>query len=262
MPIVQNIMVEDADLPTTLPCIIDGLGQPSGYSPVFSPPDIGGLQIWLRADMGITIATGVSQWNDQSGIGDSNRNATQATGGAQPTLNTADVAYNNQPTLTFTGASSQYMQTGTWSHTASQPFTWIIVGNCNTGGGGQQAFIDGITVQECRVFTNANGTVLDLYAGVLLSATPVNVTVPSIMTGVFNGAASIIYLNNTQVAVSAGNASTQAPVGISIGTEYNISSFLFGKVAEVIGYSGALTQSQLATIYTYLSNRYAIPVVV
>jgi len=263
MPIVQNIMVEDADLPTTLPCIIDGLGQPSGYSPVFSPPDIAGLRLWLRADMGITLATGVSQWNDQSGTGDPNKNATQASGGAQPTLNTADAAYNNQPTLTFTGASSQYMQTGTWIAPPATPCTWIVVGNYSGGGSGGPSFIDALTVTNARIYTNNVGTTINIASGSSLTGNA-TVTNQSIIAGVFNGnTASAIYVNNTQLAVvvgAAGNLST--PTGLTIGAREDVTNFFYGKIAEVIGYTGVLTQPQLALVFTYLGNRYAIPVVV
>jgi hypothetical protein len=263
MPIIQNIMVEDAELPMTLPAVIDGLGQASGSDPVFIPTHIAGLAIWLRADMGITIATGVSQWNDQSGVGDSNRNAVQATGANQPTYNATDAAYNNQSTLSFVTASALYMQTGTWSHAASQPFTWIVVGNATSGGGGQQGFIDGITTQECRIFTNPNGSILDIYAGATL-ATTVHCTSPTIIGAIFNATNSFLYANNTQVAIAAGSAgaSAQNPIGISIGVEYNISSYLNGKIAEVIGYYGVLSTAQLSLLFTYLGNRYGITVVV
>ena len=72
----------------------------------FSPLSLPNLAWWLDAGRGITIATGVSQWNDLSG---NNRNATQPTAGSQPALTTN--AIGGFPAVTFDGASS-YMLSG------------------------------------------------------------------------------------------------------------------------------------------------------
>ena len=54
------------------------------------------VQLWLRADAGVTGTTSVSQWDDQSGNG---WNATQSTSARQPTLNTNRANFN--PVLSF-----------------------------------------------------------------------------------------------------------------------------------------------------------------
>ena len=58
--------------------------------------------LWLRADQGITIATGVSQWADLSGFGN---HFVQATGGNQPTL-LSNGGPGGQPAVSFDGATS------------------------------------------------------------------------------------------------------------------------------------------------------------
>jgi hypothetical protein len=62
------------------------------------------LELWLRADMGVTLGTGVSAWADQSGKG---RHCTQGTGSQQPSV----VASwkNGKPALEFTPASNQIL---------------------------------------------------------------------------------------------------------------------------------------------------------
>lgn len=67
-----------------------------------SPMDLG-ASIWLRRGMGITIATGVSQWNDQSG---NNRHFAQATGADQPTYNAGTGI------VTFNAANTQLLRLG------------------------------------------------------------------------------------------------------------------------------------------------------
>lgn len=55
-----------------------------------------GLELWLRADRGTLLSTGVNFWGDQSGKG---RDASQPTTASQPTLTTNSA--NGQPGLTF-----------------------------------------------------------------------------------------------------------------------------------------------------------------
>lgn len=64
-----------------------------------------GLKLWLDADDAatITIGTGVSQWTDKSGAGNT---VVQATGALQPTY--VDDVQNGRPILRFNG-TSQYM---------------------------------------------------------------------------------------------------------------------------------------------------------
>lgn len=58
------------------------------------------VRLWLRADLGVTILSGVSSWTDQAfGLA-----FTQGTASARPTLNAADSSLNNLATITGDGA--------------------------------------------------------------------------------------------------------------------------------------------------------------
>ncbi len=57
---------------------------------------------FLIADLGITVATGVSNWVDQSTAGG---NATQATGANQPALITADAAFGGRNSVLGDGSN-------------------------------------------------------------------------------------------------------------------------------------------------------------
>jgi len=65
--------------------------------------------LWLDAadSDSITIATGVSSWNDKSG---NLNHAVQTTGSSQPTYTASDPILNNKPTIK-NGTSVQYLQT-------------------------------------------------------------------------------------------------------------------------------------------------------
>jgi hypothetical protein len=78
-----------------------GSGQPvSGLHGLDTPTQIAGLKLWLRADVGITVVTGVSSWIDQSGNGN---NFTQATGANQPTFTASAIGGKPGVTATATG---------------------------------------------------------------------------------------------------------------------------------------------------------------
>jgi hypothetical protein len=83
---------------------------------------LGGLAWWLRADKGITIATGVSQWNDLSGNG---VNFTQATAANQPTF--VSNAINGCPAVRGDGVNDLLSATFPRSAPGTQPFyIWMI----------------------------------------------------------------------------------------------------------------------------------------
>ena len=104
--------------------------------PLFQPTDIAGCALWLRADLGITLGTGmaVASWDDQGPSGDSNRNVSQSTPSQQPTLTPPDLNYNGNPTVKFISSSSTLLTSGLWSSRISQPTTWVVVGH-NTATG-------------------------------------------------------------------------------------------------------------------------------
>lgn len=226
----------------------------------WTPKFISGLQLWLRADLGVTIATGVSAWADQSGTGDANKNVTQATGSKQPTLNASDASYNNKATLSFSSAASQCLVSGLWSSPLSQPWTVVVVGQ-DDGTAASQVYVESGSdlAGSNRVLVYQNGTNYELNAGVALVADARDAN-PHGLIGVVNGASSRIY-HSARTAVATGDAGARTPLGATfIGETFVGTAFLNGKIAEVIVWSGALTDAQLVPVWNYISSRYAITV--
>lgn len=83
---------------------------------------LGSLAWWVRADQGITLAAGVSQWNDLSGNG---VNFAQGTAGFQPALVAS--AINGRPAVQSDGVDDAL--TASWARVApgTQPFyLWLV----------------------------------------------------------------------------------------------------------------------------------------
>lgn len=229
-------------------------GRRPRYQPVLgggSLPIVSNLGLWLRSDKGITLATGVSAWNDQSGNGN---NSTQATGSQQPTYITSDGAANGKPTLSWSGAASQVL-VGNYTGSPAQPYTIIVVGQ--TSASAQQATF---TTATGALQMLGNAGVWAYYDGTVVSSAVASTSL-SVVAGVFNGASSALYVNNSQTAAANGN-----PGSTVMGTNYYVgaalssgaSNPLTGKIAEIIVYTVGLTTAQLKVIFQYLGARYKI----
>lgn len=96
-----------------------------GVSPVLSSPsEILGpsLTWWVRADRGITLATGVSQWSDITANG---INFAQATAGKQPAF--VQRAINGRPAVRGDGVDDNLAVAFPRTSPASQPFyVWAV----------------------------------------------------------------------------------------------------------------------------------------
>ena len=232
-----------------------------GQAP-FSPLSLGSVALWLRADQGITIATGVSAWADLSGSGDANRNFVQATGAAQPTLNAADAGYNGNPTLSFASASSQFLLSGTWSVAPSALCTVVVVGN-NDNAASLEVFTDGVPTTTLLLDNNTAATSVRIGETSTVSENSTNVSAASVIIGVYkpSDASGAIYVN-ARTAVTTGSVGTAtAPTGMSVGANGSgLAGFLNGKVAEVIVYRRALSQTEVNMVLAYCGGRYGIVV--
>jgi hypothetical protein len=254
MPPFQFTYVEDADLPP-LQSYLTQPGEGASPQSVWSPAMIGGQVLWLRADIGTVIATGVSQWNDQSGQGN---NVSQVTGSKQPTRNIIDPVYNNQSTLSFASASSQYLVSGTWGSSPSVT-TIIIVGEMD---GNTQYFIDGITSSNRNaIFFDASKNFSSYQGTTTLAFGAPTPGSPHVWATQFTGtAANAMFQDNSQTPVITGNSGTNLLTGTIIGSYYGPGDYLQGKIAEVIIYNSVLSPSQMSTVFHYLGARYGITV--
>ena len=94
----------------------------------FTPPDIGGCELWLRADLGVSYGTppAVSGWADQSGAG---HDVAQATALNRPTHVASDPTFGGQASLAFAQAAAQYLASATWGASLSTAYSVLVVGH-------------------------------------------------------------------------------------------------------------------------------------
>ncbi len=240
------------------------------------PTALSGLKLWLRADLGCTAGS----WLDQSGLGDSGRNAAQASAPLQPTINATDASYNNQSTLSFAAASGQYMLTGTWSTALAQPCSVFVVGN-NDGTATTEFYFDGIDGANRLVLDKSNATVYEVFAGASAgggidgvnnpAAHGFTMASPSVVLSEFNGASSSAYVNSEIPLGSRGapspyypaivaNAGAGQALGLTIGAAVNTTLPLNGKLREVIVYNRILTITERRQVLAYIASNSGITV--
>lgn len=261
---IQGVPVSSTQPTTGQVLQFDGVEYvPTTLPTFFSPTNISGLQLWLRADLGVTLnGSQVSQWNDQSNIGDTNRNVFQTTSGQQPTLNAVDAYYNNQSTLSFASASNQVLQSGAWSPAISEPYTIFIIGN-DDGSEIAQDWLAASSNPGPVMQDNGTGYYWSLYNGTNLDGPSGGAdNAPLVFAAAFNGSSSTISISTfTPYATgSLGTPIQLGALGVWLGSAGEYPHYLNGKIAEVIVYDSVLSPMNLCNILTYIEGRYSITI--
>jgi len=112
---------------------------------------------WVRADLGITLGTGVSAWADQSGNG---KHYTQATGANQPVYNATDATLNYLPTVEATANGQNLLSSLALPNPTVLPWSVLIVAKFNTAPG-LQVLISSPTDARPFVYSTATGSQLN-----------------------------------------------------------------------------------------------------
>lgn len=214
------------------------------YSHAIVAPPLTGMVAWYRKGIGITVATGVSQWSDQSG---NNRHLTQATGANQPAL-------QGDNTILFDGVND-YLKTS--SFTLVQPSTVYILGQQVAWTYGRYWF-DGAGLNGGGILQagNSGGNVanrLTYFAGSYpTGSVDLSLGTYSVVQVVFNGASSLIQLD--AAAAVTGTTGANSLGGITLGAAGNNGVNGNIRIKEVIVYSVAHDATQRAAVRAYLAT--------
>jgi hypothetical protein len=223
-----------------------------GGSASFSPLTIPGIALWLDANDASTLfqvengttpaaADGdpIGYWGDKSGAG---RHAIQATAGNKPVLKLA--AKNGKNTVRFTTTDDNVAVT----MTITQPSTYWVVAIKTAGG----FYFDGNTGSPRNLLID--GPPVYAAAGTNLMTAGVTSTNWNIFTVTFNGLSSSIRANGASVA--SGNAGTNEPTGLRIGSSISQTTGLSGDIAEFIVAIGAQSASTITAVESYLNAKW------
>ena len=214
---------------------------------------LGSLEFWLRADQGITIATGVSQWNDLSG---NNRHFTQGTAANQPLF--VSNAINSLPAVRGDGSNDVLSTTFARVAPGTQPFyIWLIMKQISWTSGktiiGDYTTPDGFIVDQVSPTPNIrqynttgansnSGAIIGSYFRIEMQYT--NSTSDYIKCGSVN-------VTGSNAGNDPGGGTMQIfKGGINSGTHGNV------EIAEIFLFLGTPTSDQRADLDTYCTARY------
>jgi hypothetical protein len=255
------------------------MGTRWGITVYHTPGNVGtdGLQLWLDANDGeyaftsnnctgsYSSGASIGCWKDKSSSG---YNATNAS--AQPTY-TYNVL-NNRPVLDFT---SDYL-TFASDDVLNFPMTFFIVSKLDTDvGASTQGYVlarQNSAAQGGNLIRYMNASKMEFVT--VGSSSAVYSTKTSntskndyyIFTGTAdnstNGTLSL-YTNGTlSQSVSYSNYSNSTSMSATIGRrpDYN-QAYLDGRIAEIIIYNSALSSSDRQNVHSYLSSKWALPLI-
>ncbi len=238
-----------------------------GNPPPF--PDYG-LQVWLRADQGVTQSGGtVSAWYDQSGNGN---NAMQTDSTKQPAFVTSTTGLNSQPVLRFDGSNDFLSIADTAALNASKVSVFVVASH-QTGSGR-------------RVFVTKSNSGLTNGYGIFKNGDNAYGFLNSYSTGEFGGAfpsgtyglLSLTYdgekaadqaeasisasINGTpQTTVYSGNYTTPITNDASplyLGSWNGTALKNQCDIAEVILFNRCLSPEEVSQVRAYIFSRYGI----
>ena len=230
----------------------------------FSPANLSGLSLWLKADAGVTTSgSNVTAWADQSG------NGKNMTSGVNPIF--VNGVKNGKPALSFTG--SEYM-IGPSVFTGSASRTFFVVyytdndletSNSICGQSNLESNDIGkaFLIQARNDLLNSSPYLAGYNAD--LSGPPYVNNVWNIAIADYDGTNARLYANGT-LFNSGERALDTYNTGncFIIGCIYNVESYIYydeffsGKLAEVISYNRVLTSIERQQVEAYLNIKYAI----
>ena len=214
-------------------------------------PPVAGSYAWYRSTVGVTDAGGgaVSAWADQSGNG---RNLTQGTAGNRPKTGTRTI--NGLNVIAFDGVDD-FLATG--NLTQAQPFTIHLVFKLDAPlSGGAIPFNMGVDGPEILLFQQN----YQAYSGgSTLNGQRATDTLPHVVTAVFNGASSKLWLDGVYLKERNAGALGLTAEPISLGYYLDPVTWKFpGVIGEVLVYASVLSDNDLHLNTMYLRSDWSI----
>jgi len=225
----------------------------------FTPVQISGCGLWLRADLGLTYAfntaSSVQTWVDQSGAG---HDFNQFTSTNQPGGPGGSNLVNGVAAIRFASAAPSYM-TATAVALVPQPFETYVVMKASTVSSTPVVF-DTVSGSEVAL-KSPSTTSLNPYAGTTgFAPTVTDVTAAAAIYRItWSTSTSSVYQNGT--LKGTGNPGSNAGLPTILGAIQGAASgFLDALLAEFIVFGRTLTTVEDRRLTRYLGGRYGISV--
>jgi hypothetical protein len=213
-----------------------------------APGGVAGLKAWWKADaLSLSDGASVMAWPDSSGNGN---NLVPPVGQGPPVYH-ATAGPNGKPLLSFDGVDDR-LSLNPLPVAIPQPFTVFSVFDCLS--------LSSPYLSAYCLGAEYTPTV-ELFAGGwgFSGGTPVPAilgTMPGVITAIFNGGASQLYLNG--VIQAQADASTNGIGAVDLGCN------AFGggpptNMCEILVYAGILSTGDRAAVNNYLADKYGFP---
>ena len=218
----------------------------------FSPTDVAGLTVWLKADAitGLSDADPVTTWVDSSGNGN---DATQATASKKPIYKTSII--NGKPIVRFDG-TDDYVRTGAFTATATAKTIFCVF---NSDVDIWTYISDGQSHNRGCFLTEPGKLTYHAGGGQISRTTSAHVGAFVYATIVDNGASSSVNHNGGTPTTGTVNSATYTAATVGTGgAEGTDEPFFNGDVAEWLLYDGALSAGDISSVEGYLADKYAL----
>jgi hypothetical protein len=208
------------------------------------------MTAWYRADQGITIATGVSQWSDLSGNA---RHLLQATGANQPTFTASSI--NGKPDVAFDGVNDVL---GPVSFTQNLPFTRLVAVKNTLGANGTHDIImDGGTALAAASQVDSTPEWNMFPDSVTYTQAVASGTYAYVMEN-WDTVAGVGALRVNGTQRQTGGAASVTSAGLTLGASATPSRWTVVSFAEVLVLAGHPNASAANRLENYMKARYGL----
>ena len=194
----------------------------------------------------------VGAWADKSGNGN---DALQATTANKPLYKAA--IKNGLSIIRFDGAND-WLVTAAFASALSQPNTIVVAAMINTATPvTTKIYVDGIAGASRHVVYASNPEFeFAIYAGaVLVSGDALN-TNYNILTAIFSGVSSELFLNGTSIV--SGDAGAHTLTGLTVAASATLATPLPGDELEILVYDSALSTSNRQAVEAYINSKWSL----
>jgi hypothetical protein len=236
----------------------------------FSPTDLSGLSLWLKADAGVTLSgSNVTGWADQSGNGN---NASIGNSGQEPTFVSSFL--NGKPAIEFNGEGQVMQIADSNSLDFLNTSCFIVLQYIGQGTGNNIVYFKNANAgspEDPAMYGMVAKTAGDGLVSFSMNVngwadhqTSINLTdtEPRILTMIYDGTDQKVYSNGalSDTFNIGGDISTSTGL-FQIGgynQSFNAAEYFNGKIVEIIMYNRWVNATERQQVEQYLNSKYEV----